>query len=388
MIKKTVSRILGLLLIPAIVVSVCGWSPFTAPVTIHSVPEGADVCKAGEAEVLGTTPYSTRVFHFDKHFEIKKDKFHTGTITVDYNTMEEVYVTLNPAPVLVYTKIDADIYEAGAAAPFGKTPIEVEVQMEPRTCTLKRTDYFDKEITIGMETENPIVTELKRRPIVTLTTAPAGVEIYEKGSLFATSTMREEISVPRTFELRKEDYYSKTLNLTPTSAPEMNVSLDPLPVITIETDPAGADVYMVGKDVSIGKSPLTLRIETATGFEARSDRYYSKSITVQPKTQTASIELEAMPYVTISSKPSGAKVTLGGKTVGTTPVEQLIETATAAELTLDGYQTKTVTLTGSDLNPTITLEEIVVVAAPVVEEVVAEPVVEKKKGFFSRLFGK
>lgn len=388
MIKKTVSRFLGLLLIPVLIISVCGWLPFTAPVTIHSVPEGADVYKAGKTEVLGTTPYSTRVFHFDKHFEIKKDKFHTETVTINYNTVEKVYVTLRPTPVLVYTKIDADIYEAGAAAPFGKTPIEVEVQMEPRTCTLKRVDYFDKEITIGLETENPIVTELKRRPIVTLTTAPAGVEIYENGELFATSTMREEISVPRTFELKKEGYYGKTLNLTPTSAPEMRVALKELPVITINTVPDGADVYLVGKEASIGKAPVSLKIATATGFEVRADRYYSETFTVEPKTQTADVTLNAMPYVTIGSVPSGAKVTIDGNPVGTTPVEQLIETETAAVLTLNGYQTNNVTLTSSDLNPVITLEKIVVVEAAPAAEVVEKTAPKKKKGFFSRLFGK
>ncbi len=384
MINKSLSRILGLFLIPALILSACGWLPFTAPVTISTTPDGAEVYKEGGAELLGTTPFKTHIFLFKKNLEIKKEKFYTEKITLTSQTMEKIQVALRPTPVLVYTKIDAEIYEADATNPFGKTPINVEVNSAPRTCILKRVDYFDKEITIGLETKTPIVTQLKRRPIVTLTTAPAGVGIYENDKLLATSTLREEISVPRTFELRKKDYYSKTLNLTPTSDPEMDVTLEPLPIITIQTDPADATVYLVGDSKPLGTAPLTLTIKQATGFEARADRHYSKTITVQPKTQTASIELQAMPYVTISSNPSGAAVTLGGKAIGTTPVEQLIEKPTTAELALEGYQTQTVTLSGKETTPVIKLEKMIFVEDPAVVKPVAQPE-PKKKGFFQKL---
>ena len=391
MIKQSVSRVVGLFFVLALISTTCGWLPFQADFTIHSVPEGAAVYKAGEDRIIGTTPYQGHIFHFDHNYEVRLEGFYDQKILVDYNAAEDIYVKLRALPVLICSKPDADIYAADAVKPFGKTPLEVDVFHEDRTYTLKAKDYFDKKITVGMATETPMVIELDRRPIITLTAAD-GVEIYENDELLATTTMTEEILTNRTFVLKKEGYYDKTIELTSTSPTDIDVELVPLPIITIQTTPADATVYLVGQDAPLGTGTQTLTIEKATAFEVKANRYYSKTFTLEPKTQTANIELDAMPYVTITSKPSGAKVSVNGKAIGTTPVEQLIEKATTAELTLDGYLPKKVTLNGKDLKPTITLEPVpVVIEQPEVAPEptpVPAPAPKKKKNLWQRLRSK
>ena len=384
---KSVFRPVTLLVLAALVVSICG----CAPVTIQTLPEDAAVYPKGGSDEIGSTPYKTRVFFSDREFELRKEGFYDENVLIDDTTPPEITVDLRPLPVLVRSEPAADIYELDGVAPIGITPLEVAVKLEPRTCILMAKDHFDKKITIGLETESPMVVELERRPIVTLTTIPAGVDIYENERHLGTSTLREEINTPRQFELRKEGYYSKTLNLTSASPAEMSVELTPLPIITIETEPEGAAVYLLGSDTSLGDAPLTLTIEKSTAFEVRMDRYYPQTFTVKATTQTNSVTLSAMPYVTIGSDPAGAQVILNGTPIGTTPVEQLIEKPATAELRLDGYQIQTVTLSGSDLSPVITLKKEAVAEAAPAAEVPAPAAAEepaKKKSFRQKLFGK
>ena len=373
MIKQSVSRVVGLFFVLALISTTCGWLPFQADFTIHSVPEGAAVYKAGEDRIIGTTPYQGHIFHFDHNYEVRLEGFYDQKILVDYNAAEDIYVKLRALPVLICSKPDADIYAADAVKPFGKTPLEVDVFHEDRTYTLKAKDYFDKKITVGMATETPMVIELDRRPIITLTAAD-GVEIYENDELLATTTMTEEILTNRTFVLKKEGYYDKTIELTSTSPTDIDVELVPLPIITIQTTPADATVYLVGQDAPLGKGDLTLTIDQETSFEVKADRYYSETFTVEPKTQTAEVKLVAMPYVTITSAPAGADVLLDGKLLGTTPLEQLIEKETTYELRREGYLPQKITLNGKDPQPVVAMKTASVTEE--VEKAVVEPVEE------------
>jgi hypothetical protein len=166
--KRTASRITGLLLTLAITLTVSGWVPFTAPVTIHSTPEGAEVYNAGTDELLGTTPYSTRVFLFSKELELRMNKFDTVPVELNYNSEKDIFKTLTPTPVLVYTKPSAEIFEADSDKLIGETPMDVQVFMDSRDYVVKKHDYYNQDVAIGLQTDNPQIIELKHRPLITI----------------------------------------------------------------------------------------------------------------------------------------------------------------------------------------------------------------------------
>lgn len=387
MTKQTVLRATSLVFTLAITLTVSGWIPFTAPVTITSTPEGAPVFEVGAEEPIGVTPFETFVFVFDKELEVRMDKFYTEPVLLDYNSPKDIHINLRTQPVLVYTKPSAELYDADSGELIGKTPMDVTVLMDTnRNCVIRKKDYFDQEVIVGLETENPQIFELKHRPLMTMSAAQSGVEIYENGSYLSKAPTTEEIGKTRTFEFRKEGYYPKTVSVTPAQTHQqsykMEVELKPLPVIEIEATPADAEIYMAGDSKPLGKGSVKVKIADKTSFTVKADRYYDESFTVEAKSQRADVKLEAMPYVTITSSPSGAKVTMNGKSIGTTPVEQLIEKPVSVKLTKDGYLPKTVTLNSSNLKPMITLEEEppppppepeTNIAPVVVEEVVEEP---------------
>lgn len=362
MTNKSVLRVASLFFVLALISTTCGWIPFVAPVTIHSTPEGAEVYTAGATNAVGVTPFKTYIFHPSKKFEIRLDKFRNKPVTLNFNSPKDVFVTLHPIPVLVYTKPNADIYAAGSDTLLGRTPLEVDVLLKDQNYVLKTKDYYDQNIVVGLSSPNPLVIEMKHRPIITITAKQSGVKIYENGRFFANAPITEEITKARTFEFRKDGFYKKTVSLTPEKthrmAYKMAVSLDPLPVITIKATPSNADIYVVGKSDKIGTGSAKLMIEKETSFEVKADRYYTKNFTVSAKSQRAAVTLKPMPYVTITSDPSGAQVYLGDKLLGTTPLEQLIETETTYKLIRKGCLPQTITLNGKNAQPSIKLEKV------------------------------
>lgn len=349
MIKKFTS----LFFMISIILAICS----CAPTTIDTLPAGAAVYRADGQIQIGTTPYKTSIFLTEKNYTIRKDRYFDEPVKLNYDSTRVVELKLRPMPILVYSKPDAEIYPDGKETSIGRTPMKLKVYDKTRTYTLKAADYYDQNITVGSESADPIVVKLARRPIVTLSAAPEGVEIYENGKLIGAAPVREEILTNRTFELRKAGHFTKSVTLAGAPPYEVAVELKPFPIITVTASPAGAQIYRTGG--LIGKTPVKLAVGEKTVLEVRSDRCYSQSVTLTPESPAqVSVELKAMPYVMINSAPAGTEVFIGEKSVGSAPVELLIEKDTVVELRKEGFITKTATLTGADKQVTVTLEAV------------------------------
>ena len=349
MIKKSA----GLFFVLSLILAICS----CAPVTIDTAPSGATVYSANGQKQLGNTPYNTSVFIGDKNFSVRKDRYFDEAVKLDFDSPRQIELKLRPIPVLVYSKPDAQIYTADSQTLIGRTPMKLEVTDANRTYTLKAADYYDQDITVGPETTDPLVAKLVRRPIVTLSAIQDGVEVYENNKCIGTAPIKQEILTSRTFELRKPGYFVKNVTLNGAPPYEVAVELKPFPVITVEATPAGAQIYRA--DRLMGKSPVKFAVGEKTVLEVRADRFYPQNITLTPESQAlVKVALKAMPHVMINSQPSGAEVFIAGKSVGVTPVEQLIEKDTVIELRKEGFVAKNATLTGADKQVSITLEAV------------------------------
>lgn len=362
MTKKTVSRFASLLLMLAMIFTTCGWIPFAAPVTIETAPPGAEVFEAGTDTLLGTTPYKTLVFFRTKQLEVRMDNYYTKKVALGYQAPETVRLTLAPTPVLVYTVPAADVVDANGSVIASGGISEIDVLEEEKTYTVSAKGHYDEQVTIGLGTETPQIIELKHRPLITLSAVQSGVEVFENGSSIGKAPVTEEVENSRTFEFRKDGFFKKSVTLTAAQTHKMNyaarVKLEPLPVITIKAEPSSAKILMTGKSAPVGIGSAEVMIEKETAFEVKAGRYYAKSVTADLRTQTLNVSLDAMPYVNIKSSPSGASVKVNGKPVGTTPVEQLVESPVRVEVTKDGYTPQTVSVSGNKTTEMITLKEV------------------------------
>lgn len=361
-----IKKLTGLFFAASLILIICS----CAPTTIDTIPQGAAVYR-GETQV-GTTPFNSRVWLTEKNFSVRKDRYFEEPVLLNYDSPEDLILKLRPVPVLVYSAPDAEIYPAGSDTPIGTTPMKVNVSDKEKTYTLKLKDYYDQDIKLSVDAPDPTVVKMARRPIVTISADPEGVEVYENNVLIGTAPVREEILAPRTFELRKAGYFTQSGTLTGAPPYKVHTVLRAFPVITVSATPAGAEISRAGG--LIGKDSIKLAVGEKTDLEVRADRYYMQTVTLTPESPaTVNVELKAMPYVMINSEPAGAEVIIGGKSVGVTPVEQLIEKDTVVELRKAGFVGKTATLTGADKQVVVSLE-----AVPALTPTNDVPVVETK----------
>ncbi|MEI7850482.1 MAG: PEGA domain-containing protein [Kiritimatiellales bacterium] len=366
-----IKRSIGMFFVLSLILAICS----CAPTTINTIPPGAGVYGVDGKTQLGTTPFDVNIFVSEKNFTVRKDRYFDEPVMVNFESSRTIDLKLRTVPVLVYSKPDAAIYPAGSETSIGNTPMKVQVGDNAATYTLKAKDYYDKEITVGIDSADPLVVELARRPFVTISASPEGVGIYENDKLIGLSPVREEILTSRTFELRKENYFTQRGTITGAPPYEVRAVLRPFPVITVSATPSGAQISRAGS--VIGKDSVKLPVGDKIVLDVSADRYYKDSVTLTPESSAeVFVALKAMPYVMINSQPAGAKVVINGATVGVTPVEQLIEKDTVIEVSKEGFIAKTATLTGADKQVAITLEA---VPAPVVSEAPAKPVKEVAK---------
>jgi hypothetical protein len=369
MIKKS----FGLTWVVALILTLCS----CAPVTIDTTPSGAEVYSADGQTLLGSTPFKTAILNSDKAYTVRKDRYFEEPVDLAFDAPRNVKLDLYPTPVLVYSKPDAQIFAAGSDTSIGQTPLSMNVENAPRTYTLKAADHFDRDITISLDSPDPLVIELERRPFVTIATVPANAQIYEKGQLLGTAPIRTEILQPRTFEVRKEKHFSKTFVLNGAPPYETTFKLQPFPVITVTASPAGAQILRAGN--VLGKGSIKLDVGEAMQLEVRADRYYPQSVTISPESAAqVKVDLKAMPYVTLSSDPAGAEARANGSLIGVTPVELLVEKETSVELSKEGFVSKTVVLTATDRQVSATLDA-VPPPTPVITDVPEATVDETEK---------
>lgn len=342
----------GLLLCLAAVVLLAG----CASVVLDSNPSGADVYDKTGTELLGTTPFDTFVVHSPKSFVLRKDRYMEEPVSVPFHAAPSMSVDLRAAPVLLQSDPVAAVYPAGTQRTIGRTPLRVRVE-GGRTYVLKAEGYYDKEVVVSIDSSDPTSVQLERRPIVTVSSRPADVVVYEEGRRVGTTPFTEEITRERTFEFRKEGHFAETLTLAGAPPYEVSVELRPYPEITVNVSPASASIVRDGRTVATGSTTLT--VGEPIQLVARADRYYEKEISLTPDSPVrVQVELDPMPYVTVRSQPEGAQVVHNGRVIGTAPVELLVEQPTTVEVRRDGYQSATQRLTGRDATVTVRLERI------------------------------
>lgn len=375
-----IRKLSHLLCSAGLVLAVCS----CAPVIIESTPSGASVYDDSET-LLGTTPYKTDLFLSSREYTVRKAGFVDESVAVDASSPSTISLDLQPRIVTLYSKPTANVYSTGSAAPIGRTPVRIQVTEEAQAYTLKLANHSDKVITVDLDSQDLIRTELELLPIVNLSTDPKDADIYEKGKKLGTAPLKTEIRTSRTFEIKKDGYFTKEITLKEVPPFEVSVKLDAFPLIKVETTPAKAEIQI---DNQKRTAPVQLAVGSKTTLNVSAPRYYPQTVTISPKSeQVVRVNLKAMPYVTIKSQTAGAQVYLNNKLLGNTPIEQLVEKETVVELRAEGYVTKTLTLTGSDKTVEASLEKVpepVVVAEPVVEpasaesELIADEVTEQK----------
>ncbi|MCU0858481.1 MAG: hypothetical protein MUC65_08785 [Pontiellaceae bacterium] len=336
-----------------------------APITIRTAPGKADVYKHDGTTRLGTTPYYTSIIKRGKAFVIRKDGYEENKVTIYADSPRYVDIRLPriEPTVLGSQPPGATVYEADGERLIGKTPFMTDVTESDQSYKLKLHGFYDQDVQVTLESPSSMVVPMNPRPInVTLNSTPAGAEVYKTGDRIplGRTPLKTEVSAQTMYELKADKYYPAAVVLSTQSGTETNVSLQRMPYITINSLPEGAELYLEGsREKSLGTTPITRLIESPVFFELRKTGYDAEPFTLSADSPSSvTVELKEIPYVTIKSRPAGARLYRKGgvELIGETPVKELIRQPKEFELHLEGYVPKCFEISGKDREVTVDMQ--------------------------------
>ncbi len=320
-------------------------------VLILSNPDGADLYVEGEGRV-GCTPYKLDYDKPYRTFQVKAAGYATQTFTGHEDPEEHVMIDLNrdDAVQLVTRPKNAEVLDL-TGNNLGSTPLAVPAS-EERTYEIRKDGYYSQQVTVDADSESPVVVELEREPIIIVNSEPEGAYIVYRGVALGQTPFRQLVKEDMEVQIKADRYYTKNITLAPDSPRAINVELEPMPYVTIQSKPEGATLYLSGGVEMVGTTPVEVLIEKDTAFEMHKDGYdikpfmlsaeSSSEVTVPMVKSIAAIEKTIL----IDSDPSGAEVYRpgGAELIGKTPFKQRVRGERTFELHLDGYKTKIVTV--------------------------------------------
>lgn len=391
MTKKTVRFLTKLSIATISILSLCGWAPLTAPVTIHSDPSDATVSDVSSGTVLGTTPFDTRVFTGEKFFRVSKLGYFSKDITLNHSSARDVSIKLDQIfPAVIKSQPEnATVYKPGTDTPVGQTPFTVDTSKKDTELTLKLFGYHDESVTVKQFSSETSQVTFKRLPTIIIQSTPEGATVMDNGQVIGTTPLQTKAVTERTLQITEQGYFDKDVTVSYNTAPSINVDLQKLPVITLTATPT-AEVYRDGKRVA--ETPIKLAVKKEITLTLKADRYYDATVQVSPTSpREVKTTLKPKPYTMIKSSPA-AQVFNRGTLLGTTPLELLADKNISLELRKEGYESESCEITKGvsktinvelteipvvvEVEPTNIVTEVVEAAPVVEEEVVVPPVTE------------
>ena len=320
-------------------------------VLLLSKPEGAELFVEGVGRV-GRTPYRVDYEKPYRTFSIRAPGYATKSYTIPEDPEGDIVVDMErDQTVVVESKPgNAEIFTRQGQL-LGTTPLAVPA-LESRQLELRKEGYYTKEFSIDQDTESPFLVEMDREPIIIVYTEPEGALVVHRGVTLGQTPFRQLAKEDMELELQFDRYYSQTITIAPDSPREVRITLKPKPYVTINSDPAKAELFRSGGVELLGTTPVEVLVEKDMAFEMHKPGYDIKPFMLSPNSSLdVTVPLKktigtSEKLVTIDSNPSGARVYRpgGAEFIGVTPLEQAVRGERTFELQLDGFKTKIVTV--------------------------------------------
>jgi len=309
-----------------------------------------------------------------------------------------VVVAIVAVPWLVWRRtvarlVTVETTPAGAevsleGVPLGLTPlVDASVNSKGTHLVLSKTGY--EALTVDLRPGDRTV-RLDLKPLlfqVTIRTEPAGAEVFLDGKDMGITPLILPVEEARSpnLSLQLTGYHEWTgVIAKETPLPDPIVLKMQSQRVTVRTQPPGAQVSLDG--TRIGKSPVVIQIPAVGNhtLKAELERHESVAIKVgKGKPVPDPLVLQPLFYtVKVHSEPKGAEILLDDASKGITPLETL-------EVPKRGTHTLRLRLQGyldlvHRLDPGAALPGVLKLQVAKKDE----KSVEKKKGFWQRVFGK
>lgn len=270
---------------------------------IDTQPQGAEVVRIGDGEIIGTTPCSLYLSRPDR-VVLKLKGFEWVERHLTPNRSYEVELKLQSGfraafyrnIMFVSDQGAVEIYDQVAGESIGITPARLRVKAGA-ALEYRLSGHRGASDLITRTTPPRVLIELQEIVRVTMT-GPEGALVYRAGGLEKIGSLPFTVEVEGSalYEIKKEGYYDRSIAIAPASPSLLNIELKEIPYKTILSDPPGADIYRLGGLEKLGTAPFRTIVKEERIFEIKKKGYRSAVIGMGPSSPAMlSVPLSPVP---------------------------------------------------------------------------------------------
>ena len=328
-------------------------------VYVKSSPGGADIY-LDNIQTGKLTPATLQDVPAGKHFikVIKGNTIGSKTVTVKANdiVVENIKLVSARGGIKIYsTPPEAEIFIDGES--YGKTPNVIkDISVGEHLIKLKMDEYddFDKTLKVEYNQFVKVNANLQKMGTLEVKSNPSGADLSINNQNFGKTPLiaRPFPKGDYTILIRKTGYVidKKEVKISSGKAEKINVTLKKYANLTINTEPAGAVVYING-DYK-GKTPFNTNLPPDKTIDIKiTNRYYEdwiKTIKLKEGEQKRlAVRLEKKKGTVAFGKiPVGSYITINNKTYKINKKEMALPVGQYNfEISKPGYKSKDVSLT-------------------------------------------
>ena len=303
----------------------------TGYVLLKSEPSGAKVWI--DDEYMGITPYQSEMTAGYHNYRLEKEMYYLkeGSFTIRLNETNTEEITLDPnfgILSITTTPVDGALIILDGKTTEFTTPHTFEMLPSGNhTIALSINLYEPENRQVAIRDNETTNLEISLTPVfgnISITTEPAAgifIDDQQVGTRVYNDILNKGV---HTIEARLNKYYpqSRKLDMEAGTNESINFKLEPITGnLSVLTTPAEAEIIING--TSYGTSPRMIPdlIIGTYDLELRKGNYTTvrKSFEIKENERTNINEnLDNFTEITINSSPSGANLTLNGKSEGTT----------------------------------------------------------------------
>ena len=302
---------------------------------------------------IGETPYAFNLVSGTRQFVLKSFGFIEEDVSVSSLDQKKLHVNLRwvgktrvnskPQGSKVFRKSDNEYLGTSPCSLHLDHPERVVLRLEgfePYELDLTPNETYAAELQAVSGFQSVVFKDIM------FMSNQGPIEIYDRiaGKRIGVTPKRLQVEVGASLEYRFKGHKSKYELISRNAPVRIEISLEPYTRVTIK-GAEGAGVYHVGGFEKIGTLPYYVEVEGSALYEIRKEGFYDRTLPVAAGSPAViHVELEAIPYKTIATVPTGAEIyRLGGiEKLGSAPYKTIMKEERVFEVKKAGYQSITI----------------------------------------------
>jgi hypothetical protein len=178
-------------------------------------------------ERIGTTPVSLNI-EAGSELEYRKEGYAPRQVMISRSSPRRINIDLEPiSRVTLRGPTGAEVFRAGGVKKIGTVPYTVDVAND-MIFEIRKEGYYKTTVAVAPGTPSELDVGLKEIPYKTITSVPAGAEVFRLGGheKLGVTPFTAVVDSERVFEIKKRGFRTSVVGVGPGSPDQLDIPLN------------------------------------------------------------------------------------------------------------------------------------------------------------------